>query len=161
MASNWDYRNPWDPRNYQPSPRPYSNNFEQYFWNSVQYGSTIIQEEGILDYVHQDFMKCLKQDFCVFPLVLSGVAFSFISTFIITIGVLYFVGVVYGLMSKIYCIFYQMAYFVSENRWKVEESKLDQLRKEIIFNRDVANQRFRSLDEDKIQINKLLKTFGL
>ena len=46
-------------------------------------------------------------------------------------------------------------------RWKVDESELEKLRKEILIHRDVANQRFRSLDEDKLLTNKLLKTFGL
>ena len=116
MASSWDYRNPWDPRNFQPTLRTNTlNNFDQYFWNPIQYPTPEVYEEGILDYGHQDFVKCLKQDFCVFPLVICGVIFSFFSTFIITLGILYFVGIVYGLMSKVYCIFYQIAYFISEN----------------------------------------------
>ena len=116
MSANWDYRNPWDPRNFQPTIRTNSmNNFDQYFWNPVQYATPEVYEEGIWDYVHQDFLKCLKQDFCVLPLAMCGVIFSFFSTFIITLGALYFVGIFYGLASKVYCIFYQIAYFVSEN----------------------------------------------
>uniref|UniRef100_A0AC34R5Z4 Uncharacterized protein n=1 Tax=Panagrolaimus sp. JU765 TaxID=591449 RepID=A0AC34R5Z4_9BILA len=162
MSNQWDYRNPWDPRNLQITfPPNQFNKFDQYFWNQVKYTPNEAVEAGILDYTHGDFVKCLTQDFCVLPLVLSGLAFAYLATFVITLSVLYFVGVVYGLASKLFCTFYQMSYFVSSDRWKVDETQLDQLRKDILLSRDVANQRFQALDEDKVQINRLLNNFGL
>uniref|UniRef100_A0AC35FMB8 Uncharacterized protein n=1 Tax=Panagrolaimus sp. PS1159 TaxID=55785 RepID=A0AC35FMB8_9BILA len=153
---------PWNSQNLPITLPP--NTFDEFpedLLNSIKNIPSEAYGHGILEYTHTDVQKCITQYFCVFPLSICILIFAYLAIFILTLCVQYFIAASYALLSQIYCIFYQMAYFFSPSRWKVSEKELEDLRRDVLLNRDIANNRFRSLDDEKLQIHKYLRNFGM